>query len=151
MFAKLAAIALAVTAALAGQAPAAQPEPTAAVQTVDHYAAARMRQSVWVADQLNTAGIAIPANVTIMFNDSLDNCGDQISPEDFGGGCTYHWHDGTVSVLLSASIPTDKYGAHILFHELGHALYNLGECGAEYFAHHYDNTPNVWSYQECAK
>jgi len=150
MFAALAALALSVSALMGGHtAPIAQPEPAAAVKTVDHYAAARMRQSAWLAEKLNTAGIDIPANVTIMFNDGIENCGDQVSETGFGGGCTYHWHDGTVSVLLSASVPTDTYGAHILFHELGHALHGLGECAAEYYAHHYDGTPNVWSYPEC--
>lgn len=151
MFAKLAAIALAATAALGGHAPIADKPVVEQVKTVDYYAAARMKQGAWVAAQLEDAHLAIPANVTIMFNDETANCGDQLGETGFGGGCTYHWHDGTVSVLLSASLPTDKYGAHILFHELGHALYNLNECGAEYFAHHFDHTPNVWSYEECAK
>lgn len=114
-----------------------------------YFTQAHDRQQKWLAKQLQQSGIVIPANVTIMFNDGLENCGDQISPEGAGGGCTYHWHDGTVSVLLSASVPTDKYGAHVLFHELGHALYALNECGAEYFAHNYDHTPTVWSYISC--
>jgi hypothetical protein len=150
MFAKLAALALVATAVIGGHAaPVAQPVTVAQVQEVDHYSAARMRQSAWVASKLDEAGIIIPANVTIMFNDSTDNCGDQLGETGFGGGCTIHFHDGTVSVLLSASLPTDQYGAHILFHELGHALHNLGECAAEYYAHNYDHTPTVWSYMEC--
>jgi hypothetical protein len=151
MFAKLAALVIAATAALGGHAAPAEQPVTAQVQTVDHYANARMHQSAWVAEKLTEAGIVIPANVTIIFNDETANCGDQLGATGFGGGCTYHWHDGTVSVLLSASLPTDQYGAHILFHELGHALHNLGECAAEYYAHHYDHTPNVWSYMECRK
>lgn len=152
MFAKLAALALVATSLLGGSAqPAAQPVAQAKTIEVDHYANARMHQSAWVASKLDEAGIIIPSNVTIMFNDEQANCGDQISESGFGGGCTIHFHDGTVSVLLSASLPTDQFGAHILFHELGHALHNLGECAAEYYAHSYDHTPNAWSYMECKK
>ena len=152
MFVQITALVLAAAAAFGGHAaPVEQPAAPAAVQTVDHYAAARMKQSAWVASKLDEAGIVIPSNVSIIFTDGIENCGDQLGETGFGGGCTYHWHDGTVSVLLSASLPTDQYGAHILFHELGHALHNLGECAAEYYAHNYYHTPNVWSYMECRK
>jgi len=128
--------------------PTVQASSVVSEDTLD-YEATRIEQEQWLSAKLTEAGIELPSNVTIIFHDGLENCGDMLSPSSYGGGCTYHWHDGTVSVLLSATAPTDQYGAHLLFHELGHALHNLGECGAEYYAHHYDHTPTVWAYQEC--
>lgn len=106
-----------------------------------------MADRLWVAESLTTAGVAVPANVTVIITDT-DNCGSKLSPAGTGGGCTIRLSDGTISVLVSASAIENGTGEHILFHELGHALHNLGECAAEYYSHHYSN-PELWSYPAC--
>lgn len=108
-----------------------------------------MSARAWLAETLSTAGVVVPANVTVMFTDT-DNCGSEISPNNTGGGCTIRLSDGTISVLVSPSAVENGTGGHILFHELGHAIYSLGECGAEYFSHHYSN-PALWSYPDCER
>ena len=105
--------------------------------------------NAWVSATLSDAGMDLPANVAVIVTDT-DNCGSQLSPAGTGGGCTVTLSDGTVSVLVSETAIDNGTGAHILFHELAHALYRAGECDAEYYAHRY-SAPEQWSYPSCAR
>ena len=148
MFAPVTALAL-VLSSLAGVPAPPVEAPVAAVQTVDtHWAADAMSERIWLSETLNVAGVVIPEHITVIFTDT-DNCGSEISFDGTGGGCTVTFTDGTVSVLVSPTALEIGTGKHILFHELGHAMHNLRECAAEYYAHTYSD-PDIWSYPECA-
>lgn len=147
MFAPLAAIALVVASLTGGQAAPVE-APVTIVQAVDtHWAADAMLERVWLAETLETAGVVVPANVTVIFTDT-DNCGSALGPDGTGGGCTRKFSDKTITVFVSPTAVRNGTGEHILFHELGHAMYNLGECASEYFAHAY-SAPDQWSYPDC--
>lgn len=147
MFSSLTALALALGAVFAPvhAAPVAQPQPVERESV--SVSVSVSSNDLWLAETLDTAGIVLPSNVVVIFTDT-DNCGSAISPDGQGGGCTRRFSDGTISVLVSQFAVDNGSGEHILFHELGHALHNLGECAAEYYSHHYSN-PNLWSYTEC--
>jgi hypothetical protein len=103
--------------------------------------------SKWLKQTMKQSGLIIPKHITVIFTD-VDNCGSELSPGGTGGGCTIRFSDKTISVLVSPTAIETGTAEHILFHELGHAMANLGECGAEYYAHYFSN-PNQWSYPEC--
>jgi len=149
MFAKISAIVSIVGALLGGGAQVAPVEAKMAVETVvnAHWADNSEYTAIWVENELETAGVVVPENVSIIVTDT-DNCGSELSPEGTGGGCTVYFHDGTTSVLVSPSALENGTGAHILFHELGHALHHMDECSAEYFAHKYSDV-DQWSYPSC--
>jgi hypothetical protein len=151
MFAKLSAIATIVASLLGGATQVAPVEAKMAVEQVvnSNWADNPIYRTMWLADTLEEAGVVVPANVEIEITDE-ENCGSEISPELTGGGCTiYPVAKGDVTrVLVSPTALEDGTGAHILFHELGHALYQLDECAAEYFSHNYSDA-DQWSYPEC--
>ena len=155
MFAKFAAI-VAVVAALAGVAqiaPATATEDAPASVSVEvadiHWASNPIHRTLWIATTLEEANVVVPANVEILVTDEK-NCGSEISPDKTGGGCTEYptVKGGKTIVRVSPTALENGTGGHILFHELGHAIYHLDECAAEYFAHNYSD-PNQWSYLEC--
>lgn len=149
MFAKLSAIVSIFGALLGGGAQVAPVEAKMAVETVvnTHWADNSEYTAIWLDNTLETAGVVVPENISLIITDT-DNCGSEISPEGTGGGCTIRFTDGTISVLVSPTALENGTGAHILFHELGHAMYNLNECAAEYFSHKF-SAPDQWSYLEC--
>jgi len=153
MFAKFSAIVSLVGALVGGGVQFAPVETRMAVEQAaetvveTHWASNGEYSKIWVANEIEASGVIIPKNVTIIITDT-DNCGSELSPENTGGGCTVRFTDGSISVLVSPTALEDGTGAHILFHELGHAIHNLGECDAEYFAHDY-SAVDQWSYPAC--
>lgn len=100
--------------------------------------------STWVPEALADAGVSLPDNVTILFQNE-HNCG----AVDGGlGGCTVTRTDidGYV-VLISPELAYTAWGNHILFHEIAHT-FGAGECEAEAYAHQFEATA-LWSYPAC--
>ena len=101
----------------------------------------------WANATLAGAGITLPDNVTMLFT-SVANCGAEASATGLGG-CTYTLTDSRV-IVISPELAWTQDGSHILFHEVGHALGIADECGAEEFAHQFEDPANlVWSYPTC--
>lgn len=151
MFAKVSAIATIVASLFGGAAQVAPVEAKMAVEQVvnSNWADNPVYRTLWLANTLEESGVVVPENVDIEITDE-ENCGSEISPEQTGGGCTIFMttKDGVTRVLVSPTALENGTGAHILFHELGHALHGMGECEAEAYAHKHSD-PEQWSYPSC--
>lgn len=100
--------------------------------------------STWVPEALADAGVELPENVTILFQNE-HNCG---ATETGLGGCTVTRTDidGYV-VLISPELAYTAWGNHILFHEIAHTM-GANECEAEAYAHQFEAVA-LWSYPAC--
>lgn len=100
--------------------------------------------STWVPEALADAGVELPENVTILFQNQY-NCG---ATETGLGGCTVTRTDikGHV-ILISPELAYTAWGNHILFHEIAHTM-GANECEAEAYAHQFEAVA-LWSYPEC--
>lgn len=99
----------------------------------------------WAEATLAGSGVELPASASLIFSD-VANCGADISA-DAMGGCTYQLVD-RVAIVISPDLAWTQAGAHILFHEVAHALGIANECAAEEWAHQFEDEP-YWSYPTC--
>lgn len=111
--------------------------------------AARQQAQVWASLTLAEAGVKLSPSVTLEFTNE-DNCGAKLSTASLGG-CTHtitHLNaPSTYTVQISPELAYTAWGNHILFHELAHTM-GADECGAETYAHHFEDEP-LWGYPSC--